>query len=237
MKRLIILSLLALLSVAQTSAQPGRYSYHRRHSTPVVRHPSPAVHHSGYSDTYYSRIANTDAYYGLRLGLNVATVHSDDRYLDGSSAKTGFNLGLVAGFQVAPSTPVYLETGLYYTEKGGKGNYNGPFTYELNYLQVPLLMKINFDLDPMTRVQPFVGVYGALGVSGKIKDFNQRQAYSSFGDDAFQRFDAGLRLGCGLQFSHLYAEVGYDIGLANIGHDYFDVSRTGCLFAGIGINF
>jgi hypothetical protein len=34
-----------------------------------------------------------------------------------------------------------------------------------------------------------------------------------------------------------YAEVGYDIGMANVSNDTFDQSRTGTLFANVGINF
>ena len=67
-----------------------------------------------------------DVYYGLRFGAAFATVNSDDRYLDGGSAKTGLNVGAVAGFQVAYRSPVYFETGLSYVEKGGKGLYEGP---------------------------------------------------------------------------------------------------------------
>lgn len=40
-----------------------------------------------------------------------------------------------------------------------------------------------------------------------------------------------------MQFDLLYAEVGYDIGLSNISQDYFDSTRTGSLFATVGVNF
>ena len=77
----------------------------------------------------------------------------------------------------------------------------------------------------------------SVGVGGKIKDFGMRQAFSSFDDDAFKRFDGGIRIGCGIQYDFLYAEMGYDFGLANISHDYFDTSHTGTLFTTIGVNF
>ena len=231
MKKLILLSLVAMFATIQIQAQVGRYGYGRR--------PSSVRSRSAYlRDNPLVRPRKTEVYYGLRLGLNVSTVISDDRYLDGSSAKTGFNVGIAVGFQAAPASPVFIESGLYYSEKGGKGNYNGAFTYQMNYLEVPLLMKYRIDIDYDTNIQPFLGVYGAVGISGKIKDFNNRQAYGSFDDDAFQRFDGGLRLGCGIQFfSSLYAEIGCNIGLANIGHDYFGATHNSCFFATIGVNF
>ena len=179
-----------------------------------------------------------NSYVGFRIGGAFSTVNSDDKYLDGGTMRSGLNVGVVAGFQVAPHAPIYFETGLSYVEKGGKGSYDGSkFTYNLDYLEVPLLLKYDCRVDRDLSIQPFIGGYLAAGVGGKIKDFGHRQAYSSFDDDAFQRFDGGIKLGCGVQFNYLYAELGYDIGLANISRDYFDDAHTGSLFATIGVNF
>lgn len=224
MKRTIMISMLALLTALPTMAQHYRYRYHQ---------PAPAR---------YQPVANnyhrpTDTYYGIRVGVGVSTVSSDDRYLDANGSKTGLNLGFVAGFQMARATPVYLETGLLYAGKGAKADSNGTLSYSLDYLEVPLLMKYRLDLDRATSLQPFVGVFGAVGVGGKVKDSYERLSYSSFDDDGFQRFDGGLRLGCGLQYDHLYLELGYDLGLANISQDNFNSAHTGSFFANLGVNF
>lgn len=217
--------MMILMSVALTvpaMAQYGRPHYYNRPAQSSISH--------------FSR--RNDVYYGLRLGVDFATVKSDDKYLDGGSAKTGLNVGVIAGFQMGYRSPVYFETGLSYIEKGGKGNYDGAkFTYSLNYLELPLVLKYKYDVDRDFSIQPFVGGYMAVGVAGKIKDFGHRQAYSSFDNEGFQRFDGGIRVGCGLQYDFLYAELGYDFGLANISHDYFDTSHTGAFFATIGVNF
>lgn len=177
-------------------------------------------------------------YYGLRLGLNVATVNSDDGRLDGGSAKSGINIGILAGFQLTPTVPVYLETGLFYTENGGKGYVDGAkFTYDLNYLKVPIVVKYRYELDDRFSVQPFLGGYFALGVGGKVKDFSERETYSSFSENFFKRFDGGLKFGCGAEYNIIYAELGYDLGLANICHSDFDSSHTGCFYINCGVNF
>lgn len=229
----MMISLMVLLTVTTAMAQYPMRRYGR--PTPPPRHSLSGSY--AYRNSY-QRPRTTDIYYGLRIGVNVSNVRSNDPYLDGGSAKAGANLGFVAGFQVAPMSPVYVETGLLYSEKGGKGNCNNrSFSYSLNYLEVPFVLKVMVPLEPLTTLQPFLGVYGSAGVGGKIKDFNQRQAYSTFDDEGFQRFDAGLRIGCGLQYSSLYAEMGYDLGLSNISHDYFDTAQTGAFFATIGVNF
>lgn len=233
MKRTMMITLLVMLTTTTALAQYPRSRYGRPVPPPRTAYRGASTYHSDYRTR-----SVTDNYYGLRLGLNISNVRSDDHFLDGGSAKSGLNLGVVAGFQVAPLLPIYMETGLLYTEKGGKGSYDGhSFSYSLNYLEVPLVLKYMHPLGHLTTLQPFAGVYAAAGVGGKMKDFNQRQAYNSFDEEGFQRFDAGLRIGCGLQFANLYTEMGYDLGLINISHDYFDTSNTGCFFATIGINF
>jgi hypothetical protein len=177
-------------------------------------------------------------YYGLRLGLGISTVNSDDAKLDGGDAQSGLNVGFVAGMQLSYSTPLFLEGGLYYTEKGGKGTYSDKkFTYDLNYLELPVVVKYQYFVDNDVAIQPFFGGYVACGVSGRIKNFGDRQAESSFSSDSFQRFDGGLRLGCGLSYQSLYMDLTYDLGLANICHDYFDTSHNRCFYINIGVNF
>ena len=221
MKRMMI-ALMSLALTVPALAQYGRPHYYNR--------PAPS--------RYIPYQGSPEMYFGLRLGAAFSTVNSDDRYLDGGSMKTGLDIGTVVGFQLGYHSPVYFETGLSYVEKGGEGRYEGAkFTYGLNYLEMPLVVKYKADLAPGFSVQPFLGGYVAVGVGGKIKDFGHRQAYSSFDKEGFNRFDGGIKVGCGVQFQFLYAELGYDFGLANISHDYFDTSRTGSFFATIGVNF
>lgn len=51
-------------------------------------------------------------YYGLRLGLSLATVNSDDATLDGGSMQAGLVVGGIIGFQLSPVTPLFLESWL-----------------------------------------------------------------------------------------------------------------------------
>ena len=155
--------------------------------------------------------SNTEQYYGVRLGLNIASLSSDAAELDLDS-RTGIAFGAVYGLQLANSAPVWLEAGLMYSEKGGKSTIHGDF-----YLT------------------PFAGGYMALGAFGKIKDYATHTAESSW--DTFNRFDGGLRLGCGLEYDMVYAELGFDFGLTNISKSDFESTHTRNLFINIGVNF
>ncbi|MBQ5983100.1 MAG: PorT family protein [Prevotella sp.] len=234
MKKMVLLAAVMTMFISSASAQfypDGR---------PI--HPSKrGVYYGNGGRVVHSRYHSLDSYCGFRVGMGLATVNSDSPYLDGSKVKTGLNVGFVAGTQMVHGTPLYVEGGLYYTEKGGKsGSGSDKFTYNMNYLEVPLVLKYKFYPASNFTIEPFMGGYVSCGVGGKIKDFNNRAAYSSFGDkyaDNFRRFDAGIKLGCGVGFDIFYLGASYDIGLANVGKDSFQDTHTGCFNLDFGINF
>ena len=241
MKKIIFtLACCAVTLTAAAQYGPGYRIERPRTVHPVrtIRATTPPPTRTPYRSRYSNGFHYNDAYFGLRLGMSLASVRTADPYLDGGRVKAGLNIGAVGGFQLGRYVPLYFETGLYYLEKGGRGRDDSyTFTYGLHYLEVPFLFKYRIDVTPWTSVQPFAGLYGAVGVAGHIKDFGMRQAYSSFDDEGFRRWDGGLRLGLGLQWQHLYVEMAYDVGLANISHDYFDTAHTGAFFATVGVNF
>lgn len=179
-----------------------------------------------------------DLYYGLRMGLSFATVNSDDKALDGGSSRTGLDLGVVLGYALAKDVPVFLETGVFYKEKGGHSTYDGKkMTYNLNYIQVPLVVKYSYVVDRSFSIQPYGGGYLAYGIGGKIKNYGDRQAFSSYSNNCFRHFDGGLRLGCGVGYNLFYADISYDIGIANVCRDEFDTSHNRCFTIDVGVNF
>ena len=179
--------------------------------------------------------SDKDHYYGLRLGINSASLSSDDVNLD-LNARAGLNVGAVYGLQLTTSAPIWLEAGLFYSEKGGKINIQGDkTTVRMSYIEMPIVVKYSFDVYDDLYIQPFVGGYLALGVGGKVKEYATHQSHDSFDD--FNRFDGGLRFGCGVEYMMLYAEAGMEFGLVNINKSDFDSSRHQTLFFTLGVNF
>ena len=79
----------------------------------------------------------SNLYYGIRIGFNSSSISSDSPLLDASSARVGVSLGGVLGLRLSESHPTFLESGLYYIQKGGKGK---GYNVSLNYLEVPVLI-------------------------------------------------------------------------------------------------
>ena len=93
---------LAIMMALPAQAQYGRYGNPR----------------GGYGRTHARSALYT--YYGFRLGLNGGTVNSDNAFYDAGSLKSGLNVGFNADILLTPTTPLFFETGLLSTEKGGK---------------------------------------------------------------------------------------------------------------------
>ena len=171
MKKILLLSLLCTLLTMPALAQPGYgYGYgHRPRVQTVGRHGNEYVAWHSY-------------YFGLRVGLNVSHIANDSPLLDGSGAKTGLNIGLAAGTQLSYRAPLFIESGLYYSQKGGKSDSgSGKFTYDLNYLEVPLIIKYKHFVGNQTSIQPYAGGYLAVATDGQIKNYGTRTAFSSLG--------------------------------------------------------
>ena len=227
MKKTLLLSLLCMILAMPAMAQPGyRYGrgYNPRIQT-VGRHGNELIAWHSY-------------YVGLRVGLNASHVSSESPLLDGSSMKSGLNIGIAAGTQLTYRAPLFIESGLYYSQKGGKSDSgNGKFTYDLNYLEVPVLIKYKHFVGNQTSIQPYAGGYLAVATDGQIKNYGTRTTFSSFEDGYFNRFDGGFKIGCGVGYNMLYLDASYDIGLANIGQDNFDDTHNGCFTINLGVNF
>ncbi len=178
---------------------------------------------------------DTERYYGLRLGMNVASTSSESNTFD-TNPRTGLVIGFAYGMQLSKYHPLWLEASLLYSEKGGKTHQDGDkVTYRLGYLQLPIIAKYGINMDDDLYLQPFFGGYLSVGITGKMKNYGTRESESVF--DNMKRFDGGLRAGCGLEYKMMYVEVGYDLGLANIAKDEFDNTKTRCFFVNLGINF
>lgn len=184
-------------------------------------------------------LSESSLYYGVRLGMNVANLSGDDE--PGLNSKIGLNLGGTVGLRLSDTTPIFLESGLYFSGFGAQKDKN---SVTLNYLELPILIKYGVQVSDDIALLPFIGPsfrYGLFG--GKIKTSGEGKI-DSFGDDPYQykRGDVGIKLGCGAEYNKLYLELGYQFGITNIAnwelanHDDAAV-HNGALFINLGVNF
>ena len=187
-------------------------------------------------------------YWGVRFGMTAASLSGD---LDVSS-KVGMTLAGIVGLRPSDNTPVFIESGLYYTERGGKkgGPYigsragNGSVSrVGYNILEIPLTIKYGLKVSDEIAVLPFFGPYFSYAISGKTKQegeggyesegtFDEKKAYHG----GLNRASMGLKLGVGAEYNKIYVELGYQFGITNIAKREDFSGRSNAFFANIGVN-
>jgi hypothetical protein len=185
-------------------------------------------------------------YYGVRLGLTVADLSGDLAELGDldTDAKVGMTLGGVVGLRVSQSTPLFLESGLYYTERGAKDG--GAKDVGYSNLEIPLLIKYGIKATDDIAILPFVGPYFARACWGKTKqpklDGTGSEKVGSFDEKkavtgGLKRLNMGFKVGCAAEYNKLYLEVGYQFGVSNIAKADDLTIRSNAFFANFGVNF
>ena len=157
------------------------------------------------------------ASFGFKGGLNFSNLYTDQ--VDDNNVLTGFNAGLYAKFPIAKGIAIQPE--ISYTTKGAELVYNNAFAkgtskFNVNYIEVPVLLVMNIT----DNFNVHVGPYAAYMVSGKTEtDSNIFTSENQLDTNDFNKFDAGIAGGVGVDLDALNFGVRYNYGLTKIGKD------------------
>lgn len=176
------------------------------------------------------------ASYGFKGGLNFSNLYTKN--VDDNNVLTGFNAGLYAKFPITNSVAIQPE--ISYTTKGAELIYNNVFAqgtakFNINYIEVPILLVMNVT----ENFNIHVGPYAAYMVSGKTSnDSNFGESQRELDTNDFNKFDAGLAGGLGIDLDALNFGVRYNYGLTKIGKDnafFSSDAKNSVLSAYIGL--
>ena len=118
--------------------------------------------------------------FGIRAGYSLSDMTGN--YLEGEKSPTRGRVstwGVSDRILLSRRYPLYLETGLYLSNKGVKPDIayeDVPGTSQIRprvalmYLQLPVMIAYHFRLGRATALQPFVGGYHSVGISCKQKE-------------------------------------------------------------------
>ena len=95
-------------------------------------------------------------------------------------------------------------------------------------------MKYGIKATDDIAVLPFVGPYFAYAVSS---DWKHKGAEVGYSFPRLNRNNMGFKLGCGIEYNKLYAEIGYQLNVTNIIDDDDFSSHNNALFLNLGVNF
>jgi hypothetical protein len=155
--------------------------------------------------------------FGVKGGVNFSNLYTDNA--DDENVLTGFNIGLYAKVPVTNSISIQPE--VYYTGKGAEVVYNNAFAsgtakFKLNYIEVPVMLVANVTKNFNVQVGPYAGYL----ISGKTT--NESGTYNfqdNIDTDDFNKIDAGVAAGLGLDLETVSFGVRYNYGLTKIGKE------------------
>lgn len=170
--------------------------------------------------------------FGVRAGMNVATVGGDE---DDAKSKIGFFGGLGVDFNIVNS--LSINSGLFFTQKGCKTDdidmdiegypmdANARFT--MNFIELPVYLSYRLPLNLESSLQVFFGPYFDYGVYGKatadvkfkgeLHGEKVSQSMDLFDDDYdFKRFHVGLGLGAAYAWSRFSVGLSYQWGMTEV---------------------
>ena len=152
------------------------------------------------------------------LGMRVGVINANQRIHIGDSkdelaGKLGADIALVTEFPLFFFT---LSPEIHWLQKGGKiEDLNGPFheyARTFNYLEIPLLVKMNFG----TGLGFFVFGGPSFGYLLNGTDKDQDGSTSDIDLDFYKRTEFGAHLGGGISVGPLSVDLRYMLGLTNI---------------------
>ncbi len=174
---------------------------------------------------------------GVRGGLNLSTMNRRVA-LDGGGylslnenrrVKAGWNIGVVDQILLLDMTPLYIEPGLYLTNKGSgyrlkNGDLKNIKRLGVTYLQIPVNVSYHIYAGNFT-IQPRLGVYYAVGLWARdvtvVKTDGQtdKTVVDPYDRDAtlMGRSDFGMQIGLAATYmEHYYFGVEWETGFVNM---------------------
>ncbi len=168
--------------------------------------------------------------WGVMAGMNVSKYT-----ITGFDSRIGFHAGVKAELGLSQeASGAYMDFAALLTLKGAKidGGSIASIKFNPYYLEVPVHVgykyAVNDDFALFGNVGPYiaVGLFGKAKakVDGNIADLGELGTNSAsediFGDDGLKRFDFGLGLKAGVEFSKKYRlAISYDFGLVEVAKD------------------
>lgn len=165
--------------------------------------------------TVSSAIAQ-QAQFGVKAGVNFANVRFDpEPDEDGFERRTGFAGGL---FVVVPmSDRIAFQGEALFSQKGTSFSGNGgEGTLELDYLDVPLLVRVGSRSSGETSFHAFAGPSVGLKLRSNLTATFEGETEDEDIDDDVEAVDFGLVVGAGLDFGRFTVDGRYAWGLRNV---------------------
>ena len=148
-----------------------------------------------------------------KAGISIASLASDPKD-DDAISKIGLQLGVAA--EIGVNEMFAIQPELLFIQKGAKDKNSSDFSFNLSYLEIPVLAKVKFGSD-VAKFYVIAGPSLGIAVGGSVKGTGG-SVDVEFGSDPGQvkRTDFGLQFGAGVNIKNFIIDIRYGLGLSNI---------------------
>ncbi|MDP2161690.1 MAG: porin family protein [Flavobacterium sp.] len=168
------------------------------------------------------------ASFGFKGGINFSNLYTED--VDDNNVLTSFNAGVFVTMPITEFLAIQPE--FLYSRKGAELVYDNAFAtgtakFKLNYIEVPVLLKINLTQNLNVHAGPYFAYLIDADVTNESSNGNF-DFEENLSNDDFNKFDYGLSAGLGFDFDSFGIGARYNYGLAKVGkeRDFLGTSYT-----------
>lgn len=168
----------------------------------------------------FSFVSEAQMNFGVKAGLNLATVSGDD--VVNAEIKPGYQVGLATNFSMGEAFSI--QPGLILSGKGTGNSEIDDYSLNTNYLEIPINAVYN-----VSGFQIFAGPYLGFGLFGKLKglendvdiEFTNDVDSEEFNIENMEKvyqnsLDYGLNFGAGYMITEtIQVQAAYGLGLGN----------------------
>lgn len=170
--------------------------------------------------------SKSGAQFGVKGGVNFSNLYTEN--VEDNNVLTSFNVGVFAALPLTDL--IAIQTEVLYSRKGAELVYNNAFAegtaqFKLNYIEVPVLLKINIT----DNLNIHAGPYFAYLIDAEVKNDSDSGIFDfeeSYDNDDFNKFDMGLAAGIGFDFNSFGIGARYNYGLSNVGKERTVLGQT-----------
>lgn len=171
------------------------------------------------AQTTTQKTTSSESSFGIKGGVNFSNMYTED--VDDENMLTGFNAGIFAELPISNNIAIRPE--LNYTTKGAELKYDNALTtgagkFSLGYVELPLLLQAKLG----NTFSLHVGPYAAYLVDAKITNKSTNGTFdfeNNLNEDDFNRLEAGIAAGLGLDFDNFGIGARYNYGLTTVGKE------------------
>ncbi|MDQ3191742.1 MAG: PorT family protein [Bacteroidota bacterium] len=147
---------------------------------------------------------------GIKGGHNLSHFKIESTNYSINHSKVGYHVGIFSNIKLISWFCVQPE--LLFNKKGHSGEY---FDYHLDYIDLPLLLVLNFKSKYNVHFGPYASFLANEGIVSEIPGLG-----TDLNRNSFKKLDYGFTAGTGFDFKLISLGIRYNWGVVSIINDY-----------------